>query len=101
LTKSCGYGPEVQIAARSCRMAHLAALRRCAASDVAKCRTDRCFLVLDADQRVGVHATYSNVSVRPDPAVESAQIGRIASDVLINSNVRNMTTSLYIVGRTG
>jgi SAM-dependent methyltransferase len=80
-------------------VARLAAVERTRAFDVMESRTGRWSLVLDADQTVGLYATYSNVSVRPDRAVVLAEIGRIARDVFMNRVVRNMTTSLYIARR--
>ena len=82
-------------------VARLAALERTGAFDVVESRTGRWPLVLDAEQTVGLYATYSNVSVRPDREVVLAEIGRIASDVFRNRVIRNMTTSLYIARRAG
>lgn len=81
--------------------ARLTALKRSGAFDVVRSRTGRWSLILDADQTVGLYATYSNVIVRPDRAAVLAEIGRIASDVFMNRVIRNMTTRLYIARRAG
>ncbi len=82
-------------------VARLAALERSGAFDVVERRTGRWSLVLDADQTVGLYATYSDVTVRSDRGVALAEIGRIACDTFKDRVIRNMTTSLYSARREG
>jgi SAM-dependent methyltransferase len=79
--------------------ARLAALRRVGAFDLVDSSMTSWSLALEADEVVGLYATYSNINVRPDREAVLAELGRIARTQFGGRVVRNMKTSLYIARR--
>jgi len=79
--------------------ARLSAIRTTGAFDFAEGMMRDWSLTLDAEQVMGLYATYSNINLRPDRDAILAELGRIARDDFVGRVTRNMTTSLFIARR--
>ena len=77
----------------------MAALERAQAFDNVEHKAGTWSLVLDPDQTVALHATYSNINIRPDREIVLTELRRIARDEFHGRVTRNMVTILYLARR--
>ncbi|HEY8578232.1 MAG TPA: class I SAM-dependent methyltransferase [Devosia sp.] len=80
--------------------ARVAAIKATSAFDIIDYRQSTWSVVLNAEQTVGLYASYSNVSLRPDREDVLAKLGRIAREDFDNQVTRNVTTVLYLARRS-
>jgi hypothetical protein len=75
-------------------------MKAAAAFDTIEWRHSTWSVVLDAEQTVGLYASYSNVSLRHDREAVLAELSRIARNEFNNQVTRHVTTVLYMARRS-